>query len=338
MTYNKKQDEVKLGRCVYGCGHKTDTVYYELPRNKSELNNICEHFNKDSTLCGACKSGYSPLVYSFELKCMNCTGMTYNWIKYIAVAYIPLTVFFFFVVVFRFSGTHPLVRGFIAVCQGLVSPVSIRAYLSVTAKKSYIGSSVKALGSIYGIWNLDFFRTVIPSICLNITPHSSSFSRLDAIAFYPLALIVITLVLFSLHSCDFRVVVRLWKPLNRVFHFIRKDWDLEGSVVKAFATFFLLSYLKILNVTTDLLIYTVKYTLLSGKYHYQVKHALYYDASVEYFKGEHIYFGITAIFVGVFMVILPIVFLVVYPMRWFQKCLNFFHIQCQSIDMFVSCY
>ena len=38
------------------------------------------------------------------------------------------------------------------------------------------------------------------------------------------------------------------------------------------------------------------------------------------------------------MVILPVVFLVVYPMRWFQKCLNFFHIQRQSIDTFVNCY
>ena len=337
MTYNKKQDEVELGRCVYGCGHKTDTVYYELPWNKSELNNICEKFNKDSTLCGACKSGYSPLVYSFELMCMNCTGMTYNWIKYIAVAYFPLTFFFFFVVVFRFSGTHPLVRGFIAVCQGLVSPVSIRAYLSVVTKKSYIEPSVRVLGSIYGIWNLDFFRTIIPPICLNITPLQAL--ALDyAIAFYPLLLVLITLVLIILHSRDFRIVVWLWKPFHRVFRLIKKDWDLEGSVVKAFATFFLLSYLKILNVTTDLLIFTEKYTLPSGEYHYQVKHALYYDASVEYFKGEHLYFGIVAIIVGIFMVILPVVFLVVYPMRWFQKCLNFFHIQRQSIDTFVNCY
>ena len=338
MTYDKKLDEVELGQCVYGCGHKQDEVYYQLPQNKSELNNkICGNWNKDSTLCGACKFGYSPLVYSFQLKCMNCTGMTYNWIKYIAVAYTPLTFFFLFVVVFRFSGTHPLVRGFIAVCQGLVSPVSIRAYLSVATKKSYIGLSVRVLGSIYGIWNLDFFRTIIPPICLNITPLQAL--ALDyAIAIYPLVLILVTLVLIILHSRDFRIVVWLWKPFHRVFRLIKKDWDLEGSVVKAFATFFLLSYLKILNVTADMLIFTEKYTLPSGKYHYQVKHALYYDASVEYFKGEHLYFGIAAIFVGIFMVILPVVFLVVYPMRWFQKCLNFFHLQRQSIDTFVNCY
>ena len=338
MTHNNEQNETELGRCVYGCGHKRDTVYNELPQNKTELNeHTCGRANRDSTLCGECKPGYSPLVYSFELKCMNCTGMTYNWIKYVAAAYIPLTFFFFFVVMFRFSGTSPLVRGFISICQGLVSPISMRAYLSVAVKKSYILTSVRVIGSIYGIWNLDFFRTVIPPICLDITPLQAL--ALDyAIAFYPLVLIIITLTLISLHSRDVRIVVWLWKPFHKVFHKIKQDWDFEGSVVKAFATFFLLSYLKILNVTTDLLVFTESYTLPSGERSYQVKRALYYDASVEYFADKHLNYGIAAIFVGIFMVILPLVFLVVYPMRWFQKCLNSFRIQRQSIDMFINCY
>ena len=338
MTYNTERNELELGRCVFGCGHKRDTVYNELPQNKSDLNSYtCGKAERDSTLCGACKSGYSPLVYSYELKCMNCTGMTYNWIKYIAVAYIPLTAFFLLVVCFRFSGTSPLVRGFISICQGLVSPLSMRAYLSVVTKKPYIATAIRSLGSIYGIWNLDFFRTVIPPICLEISPLQAL--ALDyAIAFYPLVLVFITHILISLHSRDVRIIVWFWKPINKVCRSIKQDWDLEGSVIKAFATFFLLSYLKILNVTTDLLVFTEKYTLPLGKQSYKVKHALYYDASVEYFKEEHLCYGIAAIVIGTIMVILPLIFLVIYPMRWFQKCLNSFHLQRQSIDMLVNCY
>ena len=59
---------------------------------------------------------------------------------------------------------------------------------------------------------------------------------------------------------------------------------------------------------------------------------------VEYFQGQHLYYGITAVFVGMFMVILPLVFLVVYPMRCFQKLLNYCRVRRQSIDTFVSCY
>ena len=338
MTYNTERNETELGRCMYGCGHKTDTVYYKLPQNKSDLTNyMCGRANRDSTLCGECKPGYSPLVYSYELKCMNCTGMTYNWIKYIAVAYVPLTFFFFFVIIFRFSGTSPLVRGFISICQGLASPIGMRAYLSVGLKRSYTVQSIRVLGSIYGIWNLDFFRTLLPPICLDITPLQAL--ALDyAIAFYPLVLIIITLTLIILHGRDVRIVVWLWKPFHKVFHKMKQDWDFEGSIVKAFATFFLLSYLKTLNATADLLIFTERYTLPLGEKSYQVKRTLYYDASVEYFADQHRNYGIAAIFVGLFFAILPLVFLFIYPMCWFQKCLNYFRIQRQSIDMFVNCY
>ena len=338
MTYNLERNETELGRCLYGCGHKTDTVYYKLPQERPELNSYtCGRVNKDSPLCGKCKPGYLPIVYSYDMNCMNCTGIEYNWIKYIAVAYIPVTFFFFFVVIFKFNGTSPLLRGLIAGCQGIVAPMCMRAYLAVVENKAYVESSVRAIGAVYGILNLDFFRTLIPHICLDITPLQAL--ALDyAIAFYPLLLIVVAYVFISLHSRDVCVIVWLWKPFRKVFRLIKQDWDLEGSVVKAFATFFLLSYLKIVNVTVDLLVYTEKYTLPLDHQSYQTKYALYYDASVEYFQGNHLYYGITAILVGLFVVILPLVFLVIYPMRWFQKCLNYFHIQRQSIDMLVDCY
>ena len=340
MTFNPQQNSTELGRCLSGCGHKTEAAYYELPQKTSDLNDYtCGQANRDSSLCSKCKSGYSPLVYSYDMICMNCTGMMYNWIKYIAVAYIPLTFFFYLVVISGFSGTSPLLRGFISICQGIVAPFSVRAYLSVVLKtKSPYEPYVRALGSIYGIWNLDFFRTVLPRICLNIDPLQVLV--LDyAVAFYPLFLVIITTILIKLHSRDVGIIVWIWKPFHKMFHLIRGDWSyLEGSVVKAFATFFLLSYLKILDVTADLLIYTDKSVLHFDDQNYKVERVLYYDASVEYFGDEHLYYGITAILVGIFIVILPLIFLLIYPMRWFQKCLNRFKIQRQSIDVFVSCY
>ena len=338
MTFNTEQNVTELGRCLYGSGHIQVNLYYTLPHSVLALNHYtCHQANRDSTLCGKCKPGYSPLVYSYNMSCMNCTGMTYNWIKYIAAAYIPVTFFFLFVVICRFSGTSPLLRGFIVICQGIVSPVNIRGFLTSARRRKFTELIFKIFSAWYGIWNLDFFRTVLPPICLNITPLQALV--LDyAIAFYPLLLVVMTYALICLHSRDVRIVVWLWRPFHKVFHSIKKDWDLEGSVVKAFATFFLLSYLKILNTTIDLLVYTEKYTLPLGEQSYQTSYALYYDASVEYFRGEHLYYGIAAIFVGLFFVALPLVFLVIYPMRCFQRLLNKLKIQRQTIDMFVNCY
>ena len=113
---------------------------------------------------------------------------------------------------------------------------------------------------------------------------------------------------------------------------------MEGSIVNAFATLFLLSYLKFLNTTTDLIIFPKMYVLKNNSKEYAKKHVLYYDTTVEFFGHEHLPYAIVALFVRVFIAILPIVFLIVYPMKWFQKCLNALKIQCQRLDMFVNCY
>ena len=89
--------------------------------------------------------------------------------------------------------------------------MSLRAFMTVASRKQFTELSLKILGTWYGIWNLDFFRTVLPPICLDITPLQALV--LDyAIAFYPLLLVVMTYILISLHSRDVRVVVWLWKP------------------------------------------------------------------------------------------------------------------------------
>ena len=44
----------------------------------------------------------------------------------------------------------------------------------------------------------------------------------------------------------------------------RRSWDIRTSVVNSFATFFYLSYIKVLSVTTDLLVPTQVYKLGSN--------------------------------------------------------------------------
>ncbi len=285
---------------MYGCGHKRDTVFYTLPNNIDDLNSYsCGNINRDSTLCGKCLPGYSPLLYSYEMNCMNCTGenTTYNWIKYIAVAYIPLTFFFLFVVIFKFNGTSPMLKWFISVSQGIFSPIAVRGYFSVFSKKSHIEKFIKAIGCFYGIWNLDFFRAVSPPICVTDISQIQVLALDYAIAFYPLVLIILTYFLICLHSRDVRIVIWMWRPFRKLFSLVDQKWDMEGSIVNAFATFLLLSYLKVLNKTVDLLVFTRMYVLKANSKEYDIKLVLYSDATVEYFGQEHLPYAILALFV-----------------------------------------
>ena len=77
--------------------------------------------------------------------------------------------------------------------QALSFPANVRAVLLLKPEESYHGASiaVRILLAIYGFWNLDFFRTVIPRICLKVDTLQAL--ALDyGIAFYPLALIIVT--------------------------------------------------------------------------------------------------------------------------------------------------
>ena len=46
-------------------------------------------------MCGLCEHNHTPPVYSYSFTCVECTNYEMNWFNYIAIAYLPLTVFYF---------------------------------------------------------------------------------------------------------------------------------------------------------------------------------------------------------------------------------------------------
>ena len=175
--------------------------------------------------------------------------------------------------------------------------------------------------SLYGIWNLDFFRLLYPPFCLHSHMTTLQVLALDyLIAVYPLILIVITYLFVELHDRSFGLFVWLWRPFHRCFIHFRRNWSIRTSLVDAFATFLLLSYVKLLSVSVDILnpvwLYNNNGDTLSKLY-------LYYDGTIEYFGQEHIPYTILAIIVLLMFIILPLLLLCLYPCRCFQKCLNY---------------
>ena len=338
MTYNETTERVVAGACFYNCMPKIlkDAVYRPLPKTVEQLNDaMCGHLNRGEQLCGECKKGYSPLVYSYDLECTMCSGGQYNWIKYVAIAFVPLTVFLVLVLCCRISATSPQLNAFVTFNRVLSFPANVRVLLIASKKLSHSPAlAVKLLSTIYGFWNLDFFRTFIPhKICLKVNTLQAL--ALDySIAFYPLALIIVTYVLIELHAHNYRVIVWVWKPFHRCFARFRQRWDIGTSTIDAFATFLLLSNIKILSVSLDLLTPTHIYDMngsVVGIY-------LYYDASVEYFGKKHLPYAILANFVVLTFIIFPILLLLLYPMWCFQRRLNHCRIKWHALHIFVDTF
>ena len=162
---------------------------------------MCRQLNRDGPMC---IKNFSPLIYSYELKCVPCMDSHYDWLKFMIIAFIPLTLFYFVVLLFRIDATSPYLYGFITLNQALASPISLRGLFS-DLKGHYL--LVARLISIpYTIWNLDFFRSLSLNICLDLATLQTL--ALDyAIAIYPLLLVVITYVVIELHASGCRVLV-----------------------------------------------------------------------------------------------------------------------------------
>ena len=341
--YEEDQNAVVVGACAFQCYHHRENSDYYLITNYE-----CNRTARKGQLCGRCQTGYAPPVYSYDLKCVECSSshnaIVKRWVKYIVIAFLPLTVFFIIVVTLHISATSPSLNAFIFVSQLLTAPVMSRIYIPILTEDislpdSTIYFSIFIL-SLYGIWNLDFFRTFYNSFCLHPSINILQVIALDyIIAVYPLFLITVTYVLVKLHDHNFKLIVWLWKPFRRCFIRFRRHWDVKTSLIDAFATFFLLSYIKFFSVSFDLLvpanIHNVYGETLTQTY-------VYYNATIPYFGKQHLPYAILAITVLILFTILPILLLCLYPCQCFQKLLNCCGQRCTVLhtfmDTFQGCY
>jgi len=191
---------------------------------------------------------------------------------------------------------------------------------------------------MYGIWNLDFFRTVIPpeAVCLEMsTIHALALDYL--LAFYPLVLIVITYISIELHARNFWPLVWVWKPVQYCFTRcgIRRQWNFKSSIIEAFASFLLLSLGKMLSISFDLLVPTRLYNIHGEQVN---KMYLFYDATVEVFSSNHLIFAIIAIAVLIVFIFLPLLLLLLYPLRCFHKCLDCCRIRYHALMVFTDAF
>ena len=264
---------------------------------------------------------------------------TSNWGKYMAVSLLPVTAFFVFVIIFRVSATHPKLNGFILCIQILMCPPNMRM-LENTIRSDRVPATqrpiIQAFASFFGIWNLDFIRLVYTPFCLQ--PHTNTLQviALDyIIAVYPLLLIVLSYLLVTLYDRNVKIIVWLWKPFVPLFIRFRRQWNIRSSLVDAFATFLLLSYVKILSVSVDLLMPVLVH---DQNGHRLPQLYLFNQGDVAFFGSHHRPYACLALFFLLTFTLLPMLLLFLYPCSCFQVCLNRTGCRCQSLHIFMDTF
>ena len=347
MTHAKLDNQSFIvGTCQYNTmrkGRHTNPFYLDLPLDPTQVDNaMCGDFHRTGQLCGQCKQNYSPPVYSYHPQCVNCTEQS-NWGKYLAVSLLPQTAFFVGVLTLRFSATSPHMSGFILYSQLIAPPPVLRLAVTTAYKFRHDINTAKdtikliaAFFTFHGIWNMDFFRLLYEPFCLS--PHTSMLQilALDYItAVYPLLLIALIFILVKLYYYNCTPIVLIWRPFRRCSFWFSRQWNIHTSLVDAFATFLVLSYIKFLSVSFTLLFPAVAIYSMGGVV---TPTYLFYVGTVEYFGEEHLPYALLAIANLMTFTIFPILILCLYPCRSFQRCLNRYNLSFQALHTFMDAF
>ena len=304
-----------LQMCLY-----MKSPYYTLPCDTGELQNwSCpQHMNRRGNLCSQCNKCYALPVYSYTLGCVKCKDYKYNWIAYLAVVYIPLTLFYIDVAMFSINFTSPTLSGVITFFQIAANPGVVQLIIQELNVKHSPVMDISI--SFASLWNLDFFRKYY-KFCLYPNASALLIMSLELpVAVFPLVLIGVTFAMVKLHDQNIKPFVVGWKIIRKLLKPVRRN--VKTSLVEVFASFIYLSCSRLLLASLYIL---MPCTMYSYNPHSDVLTTRYFvmnSPTVEYFGSQHLPFALLAIVLSTLFFTLPMFLLFFYPFSWFQNILN----------------
>ena len=345
VTYDNSNREIAIGYCP---GDRTEThsnfvnlFFIPLPENESELNDVmCGPFNRQGFLCSSCRPGYGVSMYSFGYSCGKCDEYHLGILWYTLLVLTPTTLLYFLVLLLRVRATSAPLAGLVIFYQMYNSLITVKMplYASLAySTNTFVYNCFRISLVFSGIWDLTFPKFVIPPLCLseNIgSVHAVALGYVSAL--YPLFLVFITFLVIRMYARNVYPVVWIWRRLcfRKICSRLRKTWDIECSIINAFSTFIFLSYSQMVLVSFKLLdmapIYDINGTV--------IKRSLRIDSTIN--SGQtHTPFAVIAIFMIITFGIFPILLLLFYPTRLFQKCLRTFRCRAtHCVHIFVDTY
>ena len=342
VTFDPITNRSVAGYCLYSCIAHLGDQSYHLPMTRDNFTNLtCGVWKREGLLCSKCNPRHGIALYSYDLKCVECSSnfQIKEVFKLLAVSLLPPTALCIVVAIFHLNALHPPWSAFVLVAQVLSTPVVMQsvlnyATLSVRHPNMLYRICIISAATIYGPWNLDFFRALYKPTCISptITPLQSYVIE-GAIGLYPLVLLVVLYSFVTLRDRGCWLIVKIWKPFRFLFFRFQSKLNIKTSLIDTFATFLLLSYIKIgftaFYVLTPTLVWSPdgSHTL-----------AVYIDPSITYFGSSHIGYAVFTLFLVFVVLIIPIILLFLYPFRCFQKCLNRFHLQLLPLHAFVDAF
>ena len=315
MTYDAvgrfDTDTLVVGDCLYGAlSDTTQSKFTPLPTDPTLVNGtLCDPYNRRGLFCGECKEGFGPSVYSFDLHCANCSEISQAAAicLYILLELVPITVMFIVVLLCQPSLMTGPQLGYVMICQALVSSLQYSRYLYFSLAYS-VPWPVTVLGKmglvLAGIWELEFFRFVIPAFCVSEKMRGVHVLMLGFVrTLFPMVLVLVTYAAIELDPC------------HGLFARFVISHNLGNTVIHAFATFTMLSIFSTVSQAYAILQTTIVRDV-SGNVRGSV---LQFDPTVEMWSVDHVPYLVTSLCLVFFLAACPGILLCVYPTRLYRR-------------------
>ena len=298
------------------------SIYQVLPSVLDEVNaSMCSVFNRKGFLCSECKEGYGLAAYRYYgLICVKCSSSVLKWVGYILLEFIPPTLIFLVMLIFRLNINAGGLTGYIYFAHVIIANVFFYPSLVTLPQRLFGYWPLQILLALYGIWNLNFMNLMIPPFCVSPRLSTLQLISLSYISsLYPLLLCIITYSLIELHARDNWLLIRIWRPFHTFFVNTRRPWNIQFSVIHSFAAFILLSYGKNMFIS---------FTLIQGQRIVELDvdtntlrtmSPRSIDLGAPYFGATHAPYGTLGLCVGTITILLPLVLVLLYPTRVFPK-------------------
>ena len=325
----KSCNAVYFGACNYSNCH-TDQKYcpiskvdvYSYVNNKypsAYYNNICHDLNTGG-LCTYCPSNYSVPINSVNT-CILCDGKyTRDLLVFIGINILPTTVMILIIIAFNIQLTNGFLNGLVFFSQMLSIAYQEMMMLDATNQKwLYVTPT--------NIFNLDFVSFLNKSHqLLCIAPNMSPLGAVSfwyVIGFYPLLLLLLIYVWIILYDKGFKCVVFITRPFHRCMARFWSMTGIEPSLTNSTASIYILCFTQIAAVSFRIL----RFRKLS---HSDKSIHFFYDSNITYFPSYFLA-CLTAIVILFVMIILPTLYIQLYPFRWFHKLMDCLHLRKQLL-------
>ena len=329
MTHNFSTQQTLLAACPYNHhSFSSSDFFVTLPSNLSDLNEfMCDFFKRQGDLCKNCADNKEPNMFSAGV-CLNTHNSTVFWFYFIALELVPPTVVFSLILFCKVRATSGPLNAFIFFCQMFYVVVSlqVKTFSNMVGYTPQIvwnstseavkNSLIQIVGGFYSLW--------YDQVLFNINFGLVKISTMQVVAIqylpslFPLFLIVLSYIIVRLHYNGCRVMVYMWKPFEYCKSRLGINWEPLSSIIHTFATFILLAYTKIIEVSYYLLAPSRVYNQ-TGELPYMI---MSYDASIHFLDHKHLPYVILALSMLTIFCGLPLLVLFLYPMACFQRLLS----------------